>query len=86
MMLAIVCMCAHVRLTGNLERVIQGVELLSTACVSGTEAGTAIELLRQDNAALETVCEHVKESRGTRRELHIKLPSICFLLWWFSRS
>lgn len=40
----------HVRLTVNLEHVIRGVVLLNSACVSGTEAGAAIELHRQDNA------------------------------------
>ncbi len=87
-MLAIGCVrvFVHVRLTGNLEHVIQGVVLLSSACVSETEAETAIELLRQDNAALESVCEHVKERRRTRRELHTNLFTICFLFCWFSRS
>lgn len=43
-------------MTGNLEHVIQGVVLLNRACVSGTEVRAAIKLLRQDNAALESVC------------------------------
>lgn len=44
--------------------------LPSSACVSGTEDGAAIELHRQDNAALESVYEHVKERRRTRGEPH----------------
>lgn len=67
------CVCVHVCLTGNLEHVIRWVVLLSSACVSGTGAGSAIELHRQDNAALESVCDHVKEKRRTRRELQINL-------------
>ena len=85
-MLAIVCVCVHVCLTGNLEHVIQGVVLLNSTCVSGTETVVAIELRIQDNASLGSVCEHVKERRRTREELHIDLLTICFLLGCFSRD
>lgn len=54
------CVCVRACLTGNLEHVIQGVLLPSGACVSGTEAGAAIGLHGQDNAAVESVCEPVK--------------------------
>lgn len=62
------CVCVHVWLTGNLEHVIRGLVLLNSACVSRTEVRAAIELLRQDNAALEKrvwSCE--RETKAERR-------------------
>lgn len=48
--------------------------------MSGTEAGAAIGLRGQDNASVESVCEHVKERRRTRGELQVDLLAICYLL------
>lgn len=57
------CMCVLMCLTGNLEHAIKWVVLPSSSCFSGTQADAAIELHRQNNAALECVCvcEHVKQ-------------------------
>lgn len=64
------CMCVLMCLTGNLEHAIKWVVLPSSSCFSGTQADAAIELHRQNNAALECVCvcEHVKQ-RQTWRNL-----------------
>lgn len=60
------CMCGLVCLTGNLEHVIRWLMLLSSSCVSGIEAGPAIELQCQNNAALEKgfgACERGDEEQ-----------------------
>lgn len=64
----------HVWLTGNLEHVIRGVVLLSSACVSGTEAGAAIGLHGEDNAALESVCVSMWEKGEEQEESY----TVCF--------
>lgn len=74
------CVCVHVCLNGNLEHVIQGVLLLSSACVSGTEAGAAIELHEQDKAAVESVCERVKEKMKNKRRASEKPLHYLFLV------
>lgn len=49
------CMCVLMCLTGNLEHAIKWVVLPSSSCLSGTQADAAIELHRQNSAALECV-------------------------------
>jgi len=80
------CLYMLVCLTGNLEHVIRWVELLSSACVSGIEAGEAIGLHSQNNAALESVCEHMEETMKNKKKFMINYFAIWFLLRWFSRK
>lgn len=73
------CVCVHVWLTGNLEHVIQGVVSLNSACVSGTEVRAAIELLRQDNAALEKCVWSCERETKAERRASDKPPRYWFL-------
>ena len=65
-------------LSRNLEHVIRRLKLRRCSCVSGIEAGEAIELRRHNNAALERVLEPVKEVMKSGRRTLWPLGSCYF--------